>query len=192
VAELRAGQADATIRRAAITGELATIAARERRLLDALADGDGTAAAIRTRLRDELGRRDSLTAELAHLETAAPVDVEALVRAATERAADLRGLLARNVAQARQVVRQLLEGRLVCQPFEDAEHRGYSFAATGTYRRLGVPELVNVGGGPNGIRTRDYRLPGHVRGRSLRIIRYACRAISPTTRTRVRRELPGK
>ena len=79
-----------------------------------------------------------------------------------------------------------------CQPFEDAEHRGYSFAATGTHRRLGVPELVNVGGGPNGIRTRDYRLPGHVRGRSLRIIRYACRAISPTTRTRVRRELPGK
>ena len=160
VAELRAGQADATIRRAAITGELATIAARERRLLDALADGDGTAAAIRTRLRDELGRRDSLTAELAHLETAAPVDVEALVRTATERAADLRGLLARNVAQARQVVRQLLEGRLVCQPFEDAEHRGYSFAATGTYRRLGVPELVNVGGGPNGIRTRVSALRG--------------------------------
>ena len=88
-------------------------------LLDALADGDGTAAAIRTRLRDELGRRDSLTAELAHLEKAAPVDVEALVRAATERAADLHGLLARNVAQAPQVVRQLLEGRLVCQPFED-------------------------------------------------------------------------
>ena len=58
------------------------------------------------------------------------------------------------IAQARQVVRQLLEGRLVCQPFEDAENLGYSFAATGTYRRLGVPELVNVGGGPNGIRTR--------------------------------------
>jgi len=58
------------------------------------------------------------------------------------------------IAQARQVVRQLLEGRLVCQPFEDAEHRGYAFTATGTYRRLGVPELVTVGGGPNGIRTR--------------------------------------
>ena len=43
VAELRAGQADVTTRRAAITGELATIAARERRRLDALADGDGTA-----------------------------------------------------------------------------------------------------------------------------------------------------
>ena len=113
---------------------------------------DKAAAAIRTRLRAELGRRDTLTAELAQLETAAPVDAAARVRATTERAADLRGLLARNSAQARQVVRQLLEGRLVCQPFEDAENRGYSFAATGTYRRLGVPELVNVGGGPNGHR----------------------------------------
>ena len=154
VAELRAGQADATARRTAITGELATIAGRERRLLDALADGDGAAEAIRGRLRAELERRDTLTAELAQLETTAPVDVEGLVRTATERAADLRGLLGRNIAQARQVVRQLLEGRLVCQPFEDAENRGYAFTATGTYRRLGVPELVNVGGGPNGIRTR--------------------------------------
>ena len=61
------------------------------------------------------------------------------------------GLLARNIAQARQVARQLLEGRLICQPFEDAENRGYAFTATGTYRRLGVPQFVNVGGGPNGI-----------------------------------------
>jgi hypothetical protein len=154
VAELRAGQADVTIRRTAITAELATIAARERRLLDALADGDGAAAAIRGRLRAELERRDTLTAELTHLETAAPIDADALVRSVTARAADLRGLFARNVAQARQVVRQLLEGRLVCEPFEDADARGYTFTATGTYRRLGVPELVNVGGGPNGIRTR--------------------------------------
>ena len=88
------------------------------------------------------------------------MDTAALVRAATERAGDLRGLLAGNIAQARQVVRQLLEGRLVCQPYEDAENRGYAFTATGTYRRLGVPELVNVGGGPNGIRTRVSALRG--------------------------------
>ena len=42
----------------------------------------------------------------------------------TARAADLRGLLERNVAQARQVVRLLLDGRLVCQPFDDDEGRG--------------------------------------------------------------------
>jgi hypothetical protein len=64
--------------------------------------------------------------------------------------------------------RLLLEGRLVCQPFEDEKEKGYTFAATGTYRRLGVPvvESVNVGGGPNGIRTRVSALRGHILGLS--------------------------
>jgi hypothetical protein len=52
-------------------------------------------------------------------------------------------------------VRPLLEGKLVCTPFDDGTEHGYSFDAKGTYRRLGVPlvESVNVGGGPNGIPT---------------------------------------
>jgi site-specific DNA recombinase len=161
VAELRAGQADVATRRTAITGDLAAIATRERRLLDALVEGDGTAEAIRGRLRAELARRDALTAELTRLETAAPLDADQLVRDVLTRAADLRGLLARHVTQARQVVRLLLEGRLVCQPFEDASGRGYTFTATGTYRRLGVPgpEAVNVGGVPEGIPARAHVVP---------------------------------
>lgn len=97
-----------------------------------------------------------MTAELARLDATPTLDAEAIVHDVTARAADLRGLLARNVTQARQVVRLLLEGRLVCQPFDDDAGRGYMFTATGTYRRLGVPtlEVVNVGGGPNGVRTR--------------------------------------
>ena len=52
------------------------------------------------------------------------------------------------------MIRLLLEGRLVCAPFDDATGRGYTFKAMGTYRALGVKALdaVNVGGGPNGIR----------------------------------------
>ena len=47
-------------------------------------------------------------------------------------------------------------------PFEDENEKGYTFTATGTHRRLGVPvvESVNVGGGPNGIRTRVSALRG--------------------------------
>jgi site-specific DNA recombinase len=154
VAGLRAGQVERTTRRSTVTAELAAIGGRERRLLDALADGDTTAGVIRERLREELARRDRLTAELADLDAAGVVDTEALLRTVvTARAADLRALLGRHVTQARQVVRQLLEGRLVCQPFEDAEARGYHFTATGTYRRLGVPDAVNVGGGPKGLRS---------------------------------------
>ena len=154
LADLRAGQIDRATRRAAVTAELAAIVGQERRLLDAIADGDGTASVIRERLRDEMTRRDRLTGELVDLDAAGVEDTEMLLRTVTARAADLRGLLGRHVVQARQVVRPLVEGRLICQSFEDAESRGYTFTATGTYRRLGVPTAVNYGGGPNGIRTR--------------------------------------
>jgi site-specific DNA recombinase len=140
---LTAGQADTATRRATIAAELATIAQRERRLLDALVDGDAAvSASIKGRLRDELARRDTLAAELASLETAAPVDVEALVQKVTARAADLRGLLGRHPMQARQVVRLLLGGsRWSCEPFDNTEGRGYNCEATGDYRRLGIQGL---------------------------------------------------
>jgi hypothetical protein len=101
VAEMVAGQADLATRTNTIATELAQIATRERRLLDALVDGDGTAEVIRGRLRDELARRDALGLELASLEEAtAPIDADALVRDISTRAADLRGAIRRNVPQA--------------------------------------------------------------------------------------------
>lgn len=118
VAELRAGQIARAVRRSTFTAELVAIGGRERRLLDALADGDTAAGVIRERLREDLARRDRLTTELADLDATSVADTEALLRTVSARAADLRTLLGRHVTQARQVVRQLLEGRLVCQPFE--------------------------------------------------------------------------
>jgi hypothetical protein len=60
VALLASGQVDTAARRTAIASELATIATRERRLLDALVDGDAAvAASIKGRLRDKLARRDA-------------------------------------------------------------------------------------------------------------------------------------
>jgi site-specific DNA recombinase len=140
---LTAGQADTATRRATIAGELATIATRERRLLDAMADSDpAVMASIKARLGDELSRRDALAAELATLDTATPVDVAALVRDVERRAADLRGLLARHPAQARQVIRLLLGGsRWACAPYDDATGRGYRCSASGDYRRLGIKGL---------------------------------------------------
>ena len=64
---VKALQADAEAhkgRRQTVTAELATIATHERRLLDLLVDGDGDASALALsgRLREELARRDDLTA----------------------------------------------------------------------------------------------------------------------------------
>jgi hypothetical protein len=99
-----------------------------------------------------------LTAELARLDETPTLDAETIAADVQARAADVRGLLARHVIQARQVVKMLLEGRLVCHSFEENGEMGYTFTATGTYRRLGVPlaEPFNVGGDPGGIRTRVF------------------------------------
>ncbi len=81
VALLNASQDAAQGRRAAIAGELATIATRERPLLDPLGDGDAAlSVSIKGRLRAELARRDALAAELEAIDTATPVDAAALVR----------------------------------------------------------------------------------------------------------------
>jgi len=137
VALLNTSQAEAGARRAAIATELATIATRERRLLDALVDGDGTAEAIRGRLRAELARRDTLAAELVAIDTATPIDAEAVVRDVERRTADLRGLLRRHPAQARQVVRLVISNaRFRCAPFDDARGQGYDVTAPGSYSPL--------------------------------------------------------
>jgi hypothetical protein len=61
VAELASSQADLATKRATITTELSEIGKRERRILDALVDGDATGEIIRDRLRAELARRDALS-----------------------------------------------------------------------------------------------------------------------------------
>ena len=135
---LNAGQEEARGRRTAIAAELATIATRERRLLDALVDGDtALSVSIKGRMRDELARRDALAAELEAIETAKPLNAEALVRDVETRAADLRGLLHRHPAQARQVLRLVLaREQFQCVPYDDARGRGYDVKATGTYAPL--------------------------------------------------------
>jgi hypothetical protein len=138
VALLTAGQADTATRRTSIASELATIATRERRILDALVDGDAAVvASLKGRLRDELARRDALGVELAALDTAKPLDAEALVRDVEQRAADLRGLLRRHPTQARQVLRLVVgEGRFTCTPFDDARGRGFDVTGAGDYGSL--------------------------------------------------------
>jgi hypothetical protein len=58
-----------------------------------------------------------------------------------------------HVPETRQLVRQLIEGKLICRPLLKGGRPGFEFAATGTYR--GLLEAVNDSGGGHGSRTRD-------------------------------------
>jgi hypothetical protein len=97
------------------------------------------------RLRDELARRNTLAEELARLDAAPALDVDKLVKTATERARDLHGLLGRHPTQARQVIRALLAGeRWDAEPFDDASSRGYRLHVVGDYRRLMGREFASI------------------------------------------------
>jgi hypothetical protein len=62
----------------------------------------------------------------------------------------MKALLGRHVPETRQMVRQLIEGKLICQPIlEGGRPGGYQFAATGTYG--GLLHGTNESGGGQGI-----------------------------------------
>ena len=80
------------------------------------------------------------------------LDAKRLERMLLEKVSDVKALLGKHIPQARQMLRKLIEGRIVCKPFEDARGRGYELTATGTYAGLlGEKLLVKHGGGEGGI-----------------------------------------
>ena len=100
--------------------------------------GHATDALLET-LEAEHARREGLRGELALFDqraTLAGQDDQRLVMDLRARVGDLGGLLGRHVTQTRQIIRKLLVGRLVCQPFDEGERRGYRFTGTVSYERL--------------------------------------------------------
>jgi len=50
---------------------------------------------------------------------------------------DIPALLSRHLPQARQLLRKLLDGHIMCEPIADEDGKpGYRFTATGTFDRL--------------------------------------------------------
>ena len=95
-------------------------------------------------LEAEHAKREGLRGQLALVDQRTDLagqDQHALVTTLRARVGDLGGLLGRHVTQTRQILRKLLVGRLVCQPFDDGQRRGYRFTGTVTYERLLPAEL---------------------------------------------------
>ena len=168
---LRSGQVSQLDRQASVERELSLIETRMRNLTEAIANGNPPEFLV-GQLRDEEIRKKTLIGDLENLVNrgqVASLDRTRLKRQLVAKATDLRGLLSRRVAQARQVIRKLVVGRLTFTPFEEGGRKGHRFRGEGTYGRLLAGDTFSTSvpttrlGGSNGIRTRVSALRGPTR-----------------------------
>jgi site-specific DNA recombinase len=160
---LRSGREEQLDRRLQIERELSLIEGKQRILVEAVVRGQSMDPLL-VAMRGEEHRKKLLMIELAtlaELEKVASLDAEWIKRELRKRVADVRALLGRRTPQARQILRKLVVGRVMCEPFEDGDRRGYRVSGQGTYARLlpGGESATSIGGS-NGIRTRVSALRG--------------------------------
>jgi hypothetical protein len=101
------------------------------RLTEAVSQGGAVATLVQAS-RDQERRQQTLRAELANLDRprALPLSIGNLKEVLRAKAEEWQALLRKHAPIARQMVRKLVEGRIVFTP--DREGRRYTFLATGT------------------------------------------------------------
>ncbi|MEP6935475.1 MAG: recombinase family protein, partial [Nitrospirota bacterium] len=133
---------------------LASIEGKIYRYVTAIGDGKATES-VYVELRRLEAEKAGIQARLANLDRIVSLDPKRVACDLRERVKDIKGVLARNVPQARPMLRRLLQdeivngryvpGRIRCMPFEDKRGRGYEVTAIGNYAGLfgdGI-EVVN-------------------------------------------------
>jgi hypothetical protein len=130
-ARVASPESDPNARRHAIEAALADTENALARLTAAVAEG-GTVATLVQAIRDHERRQQTLRAELANLDRprVVPLSVGHLKALLLARAEEWQGLLRKHAPIARQMVRKLVEGRIVFTP--DREARRDTFLAQGT------------------------------------------------------------
>ena len=139
--------------RVALERELSLIQTRLHHLVEAIANGKSTESVIAS-LHQEEARKKVVAQELSRLDSLAQVvclDAKRLAKDLRSRLGDIPALFSRHVPLARQMLRKLLDGHIVCEPIVEGGKPGYRFTATGTFDRLliGV-KVVNESGGGQG------------------------------------------
>jgi hypothetical protein len=110
--------------------------------------------ALLARLAERQAQRTALERELSMLAVQQPaISREALAQRLRAKPVDWRGLLRRNVAEGRAVLRALLIGPLRFTPIVEERRRGYVIEGMIALDRLlsGVVELPSKGTSPGGI-----------------------------------------
>ncbi len=91
------------------------------------------------------------TLDVDSLNQVVSLDAKRLAKDLRSRLGDLPALFARHVPLARQMLRKLLDGHIMCEPIMESGKAGYRFTATGTFDRLLTGfKVVNDGGGGQG------------------------------------------
>ena len=139
--------------RLALERELSLTQSRLHNLVELIANGKSTDSVVDS-LHQEEARKRTLLRELGKLDELANVvsiDANRLAKDLRSRLEDIPALFARHVPQARQMLRKLLDGYILCEPILEDGQRGYRFTATGTFDRLLTgAKVVNDGGGGQG------------------------------------------
>ncbi len=151
---LRQKQAQYPDQRTQLDRELSLIQTRLHHLVELVANGRGTDAVVDS-LHVEEARKKVVLGELAQLDDMAHVaslDAARLAKDLRSRLDDLPALFARHVPQARQMLRKLIDGHILCEPILEGGKPGYRFTATGTFDRLltGVKAVNTSSGGGEG------------------------------------------
>lgn len=126
-----------------LAAELATVRQETERLAEAIGRG-GPLDSLLGRLTERQARATAIEQELVQMRAERPlVNLDGLETRLRAKLADWRGLLTRNVAEGRAVLRALLIGPLRFTPIDDGSRRGYAFTGTIALDRLlaGVVEL---------------------------------------------------
>jgi hypothetical protein len=137
-----------------IERELSLIESRLRHLVDAIARGQGIESIYET-LRAEEERKKSLLRQLqvlSALEQTVSLDEKRLLSVLKERISDFPRLLGRNIPATRQILRKMIERKILCEPVLAQGSSAYRFSATGTYGAVLCPPtgVNDCGGGhPN-------------------------------------------
>jgi hypothetical protein len=136
------------VKRTRILDAMRVVDRKLARLKEAIADPDGgDLRTIREAIKEVEADRDRLQQQIGDLDALPAIrDAAEHIRVDALRSLDeWRGLLGGHVGHARQLLRRLLDGRLIFEPKRDGDDRWYEFLGAGT--------LDKFFAGVNGLKT---------------------------------------
>ena len=151
--QLRAGQERDVRRKSEIECELFQVETHISNMVEAIKRARATESLLAGLESEEIRKKvllDELS-RLGELEKVQSLETNQVANELSARFSAVKTLLGRHIPQSREMLKKILHGKFVCQPFQANDVRGYRFYASGTYGHLLCGEHVaNDGRNPLG------------------------------------------